>query len=61
MIEKDRNLFDYKYKSKKVKTYHEVCQYCHKEFEFTNNDVKDRLIKCPYCNRDIIFFPYKYE
>lgn len=49
------------YKPIKGQTFRDVCEYCGKEFEFKSSDVKDRVIKCPYCNKDIQFFLYLYK
>ena len=57
---RDDNLFSYKTNSKNTKTYINVCDYCGKEFEFKMKDVKDRILKCPNCNADLVFFAYEY-
>lgn len=49
------------YKPVKGKTYKDICDYCGKEFEFKSSDIKDRVIKCPYCKKDIQFFMYLYK
>lgn len=54
-------LFDYKTNSKDEREYHDVCEKCKKEFTFKMKDVKDRVIKCPYCNADMVFFSFKYR
>lgn len=45
----------------KGKIFHDVCDYCGKEFEFKSSDIKDRVVKCPYCGHDIQFFAYLYK
>ena len=44
----------------KKKQFHEVCERCGKEFDFTGADIKDRLFKCPHCNHEMTFFSCNY-
>lgn len=41
--------------------YHDRCEVCGKEFDFTDKDVKDRVFICPYCKHDMIFFKGNYK
>lgn len=56
----DDSLFTYKMNSKNKKVYTNICDYCGKPFEFQMKDVKDRILKCPNCNADLVFFAYEY-
>lgn len=49
------------YQPLKDKIYHDVCDHCGREFEFHSSDIKDRVIKCPYCKKDIQFFMFLYK
>ena len=57
---RDDSLFTYKMNSKNTKVYTNICDYCGKPFEFQMKDVKDRILKCPNCNADLVFFAYEY-
>ena len=49
-------------KNRKFKgTYTTFCSACGKDFDFKGSDVKDQVIKCPYCKSDNIFFYYNYK
>lgn len=39
----------------------ELCDKCNKPFKFKVSDVKNRVINCPYCGNDIVYFAYKYD
>lgn len=41
--------------------YKTFCARCNKDFEFKGSEVKDQVIKCPYCNYDNVFFYYDYK
>lgn len=56
----DMALFSYGTNKKDERVYETVCDYCGKPFNFQMKDVKDRTLKCPHCNADIVFFAYDY-
>lgn len=56
----DGKLFSYDVNKKSEKVYTDKCEACGKVFQFMSKDVKDRLIKCPYCKHDMVFFTFKY-
>ena len=41
--------------------YQTTCAACKRDFEFNGSDIKDKVIKCPYCRYDNIFFYYDYK
>ena len=56
----DQSLVDYKVNKKDQRPYTDTCEKCGKQFTFYLKDVKDRVIRCPYCGYDMAFFPYEY-
>jgi len=56
----DANLISYNMNKSNKKVYTERCERCGKEFEFQMKDVKDRVLVCPYCKHDNIFFAYNF-
>ena len=57
----DSSLFSYNVNKNSKKVFEDVCDYCHKPFTFTTKDVKDRMIRCPHCNAEIVYFAYEYN
>ena len=55
----DSVLFNYELNKKDEKVYNEICEYCHQPFTFQKKDVKDRLLKCPNCGKEMIYFAFK--
>ena len=57
---RENDLYSYEMNDKNTKVYTNVCDYCGKSFEFQMKDVKDRILKCPNCNADLVFFAYEF-
>lgn len=47
--------------AKKTSTYFDVCDKCNREFSFKENDVVDKLVKCPHCGYEMIFIKSNYK
>lgn len=56
----DMSLFSYNMNSKNEKFYDNICESCHKPFQFQMKDVKDRVLICPNCGYEIVFFAYEF-
>ena len=61
MSKVDGKLFSYKTNKKNTRVYTQLCDKCWNEFQFTQADVKDRVVKCPNCGKDVVFFAFNHD
>lgn len=41
--------------------YETFCSSCGKTFTFDGSEIKDQVVKCPFCKFDNVFFYYEYK
>ena len=54
------DLITYDMNKSNKKVYMFQCERCGKEFKFQMKDVKNRVLVCPECNFDNVFFAYEF-
>lgn len=52
------SLVSYDLPKNSKKKYYDVCERCNKPFTFSSEDVKERLISCPNCGHEMVFFSF---
>lgn len=57
----DSKLSAYKCDTKSKKSYTTQCQRCGHQFEFFAKNLQDKIIKCPECGYEEIFFYCNYD
>ena len=57
----DAALISYEENKADKRVFNEVCDNCGKPFTFMKKDIKDRVIKCPHCGREMIYFSFNYD